>query len=260
MQCGLETLKASLHKIGPQSLRLLTDNPAEGWESVADQFALYIHTVRRAHTIVYFGPSSFEPYPLQTNLVVNDYNPSSNVTGAYATAYPYAPAYPPAPYIHPPSPYIHPPRRCRVSQTTSSRSFVSDYLWFVQQRSRSRSFSPPVSGNASIPQHYFLIFVVSSSICSEGILRPPRLLRSSLLGNCPSARMLRRTWKNPSHSGKSSLVSRNRVDDSSKKDNIWCVWVFGLDSLSLLSGVFYCATNMYWMDRVYNLWRALVTC
>ena len=49
MKTGLETLKSTLPKIvqgQPHSVRMLPDNAVDGWETVADQFALYVHKVR----------------------------------------------------------------------------------------------------------------------------------------------------------------------------------------------------------------------
>ncbi|KIM84701.1 hypothetical protein PILCRDRAFT_393637 [Piloderma croceum F 1598] len=53
MKDGMETLRDTLQKVAqggpqswPQSFKVL-DNVTEGWEGVADQFALYVHKVRR---------------------------------------------------------------------------------------------------------------------------------------------------------------------------------------------------------------------
>jgi hypothetical protein len=50
MKDDLETLMAILHrgaKEEPQSFKVPAENVIEGWETVADQFALYVHKVRR---------------------------------------------------------------------------------------------------------------------------------------------------------------------------------------------------------------------
>lgn len=49
MKSGMETLKSTLSKTDqdePHSLHVEMSNVAEGWQGVADQFALYVHKVR----------------------------------------------------------------------------------------------------------------------------------------------------------------------------------------------------------------------
>lgn len=49
MKDGMETLRCTLQKAAqgvPQSFKV-SDIVIEGWEGVADQFALYVHKVRR---------------------------------------------------------------------------------------------------------------------------------------------------------------------------------------------------------------------
>jgi len=51
MKNGMEILRDTLQKVaqsGPQSFKV-PDNVTEGWESVADRFALYVYKVRRLH-------------------------------------------------------------------------------------------------------------------------------------------------------------------------------------------------------------------
>jgi hypothetical protein len=51
MKDDMETLRGTLQKAaqgGPQSFKV-SDNVTEGWEGVADQFALYVHKVRGLH-------------------------------------------------------------------------------------------------------------------------------------------------------------------------------------------------------------------
>lgn len=101
MQGGLETLKATLHKIVPHS-SILADNVTEGWETIADQFALYIH---------------------KTSPVVKDYFATPYIAGNYHSPYQYTA----------PLPYIAPPRRhsrrrsyspLRISPPSSTRSSI----------------------------------------------------------------------------------------------------------------------------------------
>jgi len=108
MKSGLETLKSSLPRIDQdelQSLHVRMSNVAEGWQGVADQFALYVH---------------------KTNSVVKDYIRSPQVVPNYSTPYHYIP----------PTPYIAPPRRCRRGRSMS-RSRSPSY-------SPRRPYSPPV--------------------------------------------------------------------------------------------------------------------
>jgi len=45
---GLETLQGELAKVaqdGPRSLHMLTGDVADGWNDIADQFALYVYKV-----------------------------------------------------------------------------------------------------------------------------------------------------------------------------------------------------------------------
>jgi hypothetical protein len=109
MKTGLETLKATLPKIvqgQPHSVRMLPDNAVDGWETVADQFALYVH---------------------KTSPVVKDYFTSPYIVGNPST--PYLGQYvAPAPYVSP-APYVAPTRRYRVSDTMLSWcSTISDRL------------------------------------------------------------------------------------------------------------------------------------
>jgi len=96
MKGGMEILRASLHRIIQgrlHSINVPTESVAEGWESVADQFTLYIH---------------------KTSLVVKDYYPNPYVVGNYST--PYVGAYPA------PLPYAVPPRRHRRRSYSPRRS------------------------------------------------------------------------------------------------------------------------------------------
>jgi len=94
MKSGMETLKSTLSKTDqdePHSLHVEMSNVAEGWQGVADQFALYVH---------------------KTNPIVNDYVRSPRVVGNYA-----------APYYVPPTPYIaSPPCYPRGRSRSRSRS------------------------------------------------------------------------------------------------------------------------------------------
>jgi len=96
MKNGMEILRDTLQKVaqsGPQSFKV-PDNVTEGWESVADRFALYVY---------------------KTSPVVKDYVSTAQIpyiAGNYY-AQPYLDSYPtPMP----------PPRRCRIRSRSSSRS------------------------------------------------------------------------------------------------------------------------------------------
>jgi len=105
----METLKSTLSKIDQDELHSLpvqVSNVAEGWQGIADQFALYVH---------------------KTNPVVKDYIRSPQVVGHYSTPYD-------GHYI-PPTPYIAPPRRYRRGRSRS-RSRSPSY-------SPRRPYTPP---------------------------------------------------------------------------------------------------------------------
>jgi len=109
MKSGMETLKSTLSKIDQDELHSLpvqVSNVAEGWQGIADQFALYVH---------------------KTNPVVKDYIRSPQVVGHYSTPYD-------GHYI-PPTPYIAPPRRYRRGRSRS-RSRSPSY-------SPRRPYTPP---------------------------------------------------------------------------------------------------------------------